>query len=616
MTFAIPITWLILALPFCVATVLASYKAACKRTTNKKRHLAVVGLNIAAYAALLLLLFDPQTTDSEPLKVTVITDQDALPDEAQKFETYSAPWLSKAVEGAPRLPSISALPHIANSPDTVHLLGYGLREADWQKLDSRLKIEWDTPRDAPTGIIDVRWPKVVYVGDTWTVTGTFEASQAAEESEIFKIALADPAGREISMQKVRAGGRFSLSASTPLPGPITYTLEVTDRESTELDKEHIALSVTSPVTTKILLLQSAPGFEARHFSAWAHSYGAQITALSTVSKGRYIIAGSTEPAAASEGMLQSFDFSAFDIVVMDGRAYSDLTDTQRLALDTAIVNGLGLFIQADSALVQQLQEQPDNLLTGISLVPSESRTNAVRPQWPTQLSESDVALPTLPVSAYVEGWAPLVGSEQKGPVSVVKSYGLGRIAVSWLRQSYAWVLAGNKGIYSSYWTYIAGKVGRTTGAARLIPHADNLLPRLGDRLANCGLVNNVSASVQIEHVGAKLTQTQTLAADRFSSDRACSFFEPQNTGWYRRSLLNTDGKSLDSDYFYVFDNNDWAANFAWERRTATKLRVGAQKPDQLTKARVNTRSLFSSALLGILFIVCACLLWTERKLAS
>jgi hypothetical protein len=612
LSFDLPYYWLIPACLITAGSLWLCLRMVFARLAPSPRRRLVAALNILAHGCVLLLLADPQVPSHEGTTVTLVTDSSGT-EILSAQQLYLAPWLQTpgTTEGK-SLPSISALAFLAPEATQLRIIGAGLNREDWRHIPASWRVNWDASA-TPEGLVAINWPQQVNVGEEWVLSGQLMLSES-DASDIFTVSLRDPADREVAARKVKNGDRFMLPARTGIGGPLLYSVQLTDRDGTLLQQEAAPVAVHSQRPPRILVVQSSPSFETRHMSNWASSYGAELYVHTRISKGRYLLRSNNEEAAEHASDALPVDFRAYDMAIMDGRAYLDLEREQKSSLEDAVNAGLGLMIVADSALVEATPSDRSNLLAPFHFEKQEKARNSSLPAW-DGAPKAEIFLPVLPVEITATEGNTIVSAADGSAINVVTSYGMGRVSVSRLRQRFAWATAGETGLYTSYWAHIQKQVSRVESLGRLVPHSSTEITYAGKASAICALNGSSGAVASVARLAYEgEAEAIPLSPDNAGSGRFCSTYVPTAAGWHTRSLHLADGTLIDQDHFYAFAQTDWISNEQRQRILATQDRISRAAEASAEAQFAALKSLIRPLWLGVIFLFAAAVLWAERKI--
>lgn len=582
------------------------------RGISRRRFWIVASLNAIAYGTVVLLLLDPKSPVEHTRAVTLLTDTPI----ATEFDTpiYLAPGITKmdGLEATP-LYALGQLPLKESGLGRLKISGHGLSETDWKALPAGVPIEWTAP--TITGTYDARWPRTVMVGESWHITGKYKAAQDTNPDAIFTVELIDPAGNIVASKRLKSDQAFTLKARTKTAGPLLYRLKVTDRKGDTLSTETVPVFATRPKPTKLMVVQSAPSFEARHMLEWAARFGADLTVQTQISKDRYLSQSSKPEEANQLSPFAPETLAAQDMLVIDGRSLTTLDAVSRAALEEAVHAGLGVLIVADSDLIKSIDDMQGALLAGFELKEVSAQNQSAAPRWPAAATE--MPLPVLPFEIIQKAGTPLVISETGRVLNLMQTKGLGRVALSLLRQRHAWATSGDTALYAAYWSYIMAELARPSVYDRIVPPAENKIARVADKTTVCALGTNPNLKLEIKGTGAAHTFSRTaqLVPEQAGSPRSCAAYYPQTSGWYEvRLFLENESTPLDNAYIYAHARKDWAAVDAQERQAATAIRMERTSNQEAPPTSTQMGKAIPPFWLWLTLVITAALLWIERKL--
>lgn len=584
------------------------------RGISSRRFWIVASLNAIAYGTLVLLLLDPKSPIEHTRAATLLTEAPTAPATGFNAPIYLAPGIAE-VDGLEATPlyALGQLPLKEPGLGKLKISGHGLSEAGWLEIPANVPVEWTAP--AFTGIYDARWPRTVMVGESWHITGKYKAAADTNPDAIFTAELIDPAGNIVASKRLKSDQAFTLTARTKTAGPLLYRLKVTDRKGDTLSTETVPVFATRPKPTKLMVVQSAPSFEARHMLEWAARFGADLTVQTQISKDRYLTQSSKPDAPNQLSPFAPELLAAQDMLVIDGRSLTSLDAVSRVSLEEAVHAGLGVLVVADSNLIKSIDDMQGMLLAGFELKEVSAQNQSAAPRWPTAATE--MPLPVLPFQIIPKDGTPLVISETGRVLNLMKTKGLGRVALSLVRQRHAWATSGDTALYAAYWSYIMAELARPTPHDRIVPPAENKIARVADKTTVCALGTTPNLMLEIKGTGAAHTFSPTtqLVPEQAGSPRSCAAFYPQTSGWYHARLLSeSESTPLDKVYIYAHARKDWAAVDAQERQAATAIRMAHTFNQEATPTSTQMGKAIPPFWLWLTFVITAALLWIERKL--
>ncbi|MFT4926076.1 MAG: hypothetical protein ACI8WB_002174 [Phenylobacterium sp.] len=585
-----------------VSLLLTLYRAKQRLVGKSWRFIGVACLNVVASLVLAAWLTNLSFEHETQERVLLITDATAAVEQADFDGRYSL-----VADGPVEQISDPAMIRLAH-PNLTELTvqGYGLHAGQWSAF-AGVKINHQTgPVDA--GLVDLRWPRQLMAGNSLTVSGRYQ--QAVNDNLIKTVQLLDPAGTVVSTARVRNNESFNLSAIPKAVGHFEYAVQLVDGQS-----EPVPVEIVTPPPAKLLVIQSAPSFESKHLKNWASEQGAALLLLTTISKDKTLSLSVNLPKGPSQELSLAL-LSDFDLLVMDGRALVNLSALQQQWLQQAVNQGLGLLVIADNALSKA--EQRPALLSSFSLIPMPDALTgqpSVLPNWPTKRAkkQSELVFAYQPVTINASQGVVLVRAA-KQVLSLYQPQGLGKVALSIVKDRYRWRLNGDMQTYSHYWQWMFSQLARTRSDSRFVAPSEDRLNLVNHRRQTCVISPLKTLSVFTTELGVE--STLPLAIDRFNPYRQCIHDWPKKAGWQRFELQDSNANTVDVVHRFTFAPQQWQSWQQNQRLKATTefIQAQAQIP------RSNTSSLTYKPInpnwYWWLLMMCASFLWLERKLSD
>ncbi len=497
---------------------------------------------------------------------------------------------------------------LLNHPNltSLTLKGYGLRAAQWLPFTG-VKLEHQPPK-LEAGPVELSWNRQLLLGNRFTIAGRYQNSNV---NGIVTVKLLDPAGTVIAQTRIKNHQTFQLTDTPKAMGNYNYRLNVVSEKNELLNDEVIPLVVSKAPAAKILVVQSAPSFESKHLKNWASSQGASLLILTTISKDKFI----TNSVNMAEDTPRQFTpelLNDFDLTIMDGRALINLSSVHQQWLNQAVDQGLGLYVMADDDLIKVADlpetELPE-IVSSFSFEPIKGLQigrSLTIPNWSG--NHSELAFDLMPYIIDAEQGELLLAGSKKRQLSVLKSKGKGKVAVSILKGRYRWLLNGNLQTYSHYWQRLLSRMARVRSDSRFIAQAKNELNVTSLRSEICVLSDKQGLKLSVDD------KVLNLSSDSVNPYRHCAFYWPQQAGWQRYVLSDVDGNELDTTARYTFSPQQWQS---WQQSqrlsdtadfiTQNKQRATAPAVQDYDYQPVNALWYWW------MLVVCGSLLWLERK---
>ncbi|GHF19157.1 hypothetical protein GCM10017044_12140 [Kordiimonas sediminis] len=589
-----------------VALMLTLPKVRRRLAGSPVRLVGVTLLNLLAAGALFLLGLDIRTSDQSPQNIILLTDP-STPAPAQTGSQVFTLVETGTQKDTIRLHDIGQLALKVPAIDTLTLVGNGLDAPELNTLPPVQNLEWQPPQIS--GFADMRWQRSLTVGEPLQIYGRYITG--GDTDKILRIKLLDPAGDEIGTVNTKSDAPFILSAVPRAEGHLAYQLVATERDGTVLHTENLYLFVTAVNPARILVVQSAPSYETQHLKNWAKEFGAKMLIQSQISKDRFLTQTVNFPDAPTNTIFTSDTLRNFDLMIIDGRFYAGMDSEQRNTLEMAVTGGLGLFILADRELIAAVQAG-DIRVGAVAIEGQDPAPETVTPVWPG--ITSDIPLPVLAVALKGNSASPLLQSTDGKVLSVSTPQGLGKIAVSILRERYILATSGERSAYAAYWAHILRSLGRADAAVRIVPEPSDQIALVDRANRLCALTADSGIKFQIRTVRQDTEETVQANQDSLGAPLWCAVHYARESGWHRVTAETADGEKAESA-FYVYAANDFSAQAQYSRQQATKryqerlLNGGQPETSAFTQ-----RTPIDKTWLWISFIILASLLWIERKI--
>ena len=567
------------------------------------RRAGVAVLNATACLAIFALLAPPVLLRPAADSVILLTEG-AQSAPGAGANVYVTPGAGDYGRAPGYLLDAGQLPLREPAVGSLTVTGHGLEAAQWQRFPDDLTIRFDPP--PLNGLVAAAWQRSLPQGEPLIVTGRY--LEALPENAT-TIELLDPAGLTVAAHDLLSGDAFELIARPKAPGLLEYRLRVLG-DAGELHAEPVPVYVRTGERPLLYVLQSAPSFETRQLRNWAGDSGATMVVDTVVTQGRELRQLVNADQLADDRLSPAL-LGTTGLAVVDGRTWAGLETARRAWFEAAVREGMGLLILADADLAAYL-DGDDTLLQGFGLAEREREQDGHVPVWEGSESEQRLPLPGLEL-VHRDG-AALTRTESGEVVEAYRNFGLGRVAISVLRERHRWLTSGDGATYTAYWARLMGRLGRPGPLPHLLPPADDTWPRPDQRVRICAMAGDTDVSFEVAPLQGQPTLEPGSAAPSVGGPRRCAAFWPGQAGWHRARLYaGAAGEWSSEAYFYVFGEQQWQAHWRYSRQQATLQRASTSPADQaeMTRmARVDIDPLWP----WLVFMISAGLLWLERRL--
>lgn len=437
-----------------------------------------------------------------------------------------------ALPEAPALPGVERVPDLATAlrmrPGTarVRVVGTGLEARDREGLQG-VAVAFE-PALLPRGLVELDMSSTAVAGGALRLDGRVHGVPDGFAE------LRDPGRRRVDRVALSADGRFTLTATTRVPGAAVFGLRILDARQRVVETVALPVQIEAEPAPRVLVLAGAPGPELKFLRRWMQDAGLAMHTQIGVGGGVQL---GDAPIALNAGSL-----ARFDLLILDERAWSGLGDAQRAAVTDATNAGLGVLLRVTAALSDIERRR----LRALGFAVDAGRdAHVVRLAQPTRdedalrarlgpgtrdapvLSDAAVAdAPSLNRRALrittADGLT-LVSAANGAPLALFRAQGRGRIAVWTLTDSYRLVLAGRSDLHGALWSDAVAVLARAHPRRAFEIEGER---RQGERIALCGVGKEA-------RVTAPQGAQTVLHVDPATGARACGAFWPREAGWHR-----------------------------------------------------------------------------------
>lgn len=614
--------WVIVLAALLLVSLLLVVHSATRRLIRRAplRMLAVVALNIVAYAVVLLILVEPRFSQPVEQTVTLLTEGTELAGISitDPQGLYVAPGVpapsgeQQGLKSANWLLNIGQLNLREPALHAINIHGYGLDQDQWQNFPDHIQIDFNPP--AINGFTSMRWQRSLVEGETLIVNGVY---QAPNENAIIELRLLDPAANVVDESRVKSGQAFSMTTAVKTRGNLEFILQAWDSERL-LSEQLVPFESGSGTQFSIMIRQSAPSFETRALKNYAASRGHRLRLNTDISKGKVLSQSANLPGVVDTSFSPTV-LAEQDVLIMDGRTLVNLPLTQREWLITAVDNGLGLLVLADSALLRHFGQLNTTLLDGFYLSPLTEAETMIIPRllshgtsnWQGTLQGAAMQLTGDAADVLID--------DGHGRSQVIRRpRGLGYTSISLIHHSHSWLTSGQQADWGEYWSAIIAGIARQRGGSYLLPSEEMEFNRLSQRVEICAFTDEKSANLAIHTdtaPGSQVLFKLQLASDKLGSPLRCAYFWPEAGGWHQVRLLSDGRQSiLDEKAIYVFHPDQWLTQQRWQRVQATRTRLFDNTPTHRSTREKWVSEPISPFWLWLTLVLSASILWLERKL--
>lgn len=504
---------------------------------------------------------------------------------------------------------------------SLQIDGDGLTNRQIDRLTSNQKIRIDKvvyqpPTEISIGMIDPVWNKKINLGDSFNLKITLKSAGELHKSknlldDQYRLQFIDPVGQIVSEQPIAHNEKIEVSSRPRVSGLHTYKLQLLDANDDIVSTELIPVEVTKIANAKILIMQSSPSFETKQMQNWAAESGALVVLNSIVSKDinfsrlTNIDLESREFYKNIEPSLGLLD--KFDLLVLDPRRYLSFTSKQKKTIASSIKNGLGVILLADSSLIKSR-----GLFS--NLVPEVLSINALKQTTKSLVyflnnendrADSTLLVSNLPVSLTASSIGIELATKDTSKISSLAYYdfnrilenkngelllasyslGLGKVAVSIVKDTYQWISNGEKETHGQYWQVLVKEVARRKDRDISWFTEVNINNKTANSLSHVNKKNVLCIRSNTNRQINKFATVRPLSKEKTKqrillnrspvvADKFCASYWPTHHGWQKLELFGPDkdeSVKFETLYFYVHKNDAWSADQSNRRIRSTLI---------------------------------------------
>lgn len=551
---------------------------------------------------------------------------------------------------------ISELATLEPNLNQLDIYGDGLTSSQWQQVEP-IKTQF-YPSNLKSGFVNLQWRKQVTLGESVNFTAALQISrQSTRFDRIHTVQLIDVSGEILADVKVKHGDAFRFNFTPKTIGQHIYRIHLleksaTDEKNTILIDDPIAVNVTESIVPKVLIIQSSPQYETKHFKHWLTEHNGKLLTLTQISKSHVMteevnmandLSAYDNFSFTNKGKINSLDamltaviLDHFELLIIDAKALLSFESDTLALLENAVHNGLGVLINIDEVLIKSIESNKLALLSGFKQQSriSEESTNTennnkqVRLNWFSNSSEHFIDANNIDLRSFSA--KSIVFDQKKQPLVISNNFGKGKIALTTITSSFQLRLNGLYNEYSQFWQFMTSELASNKQQMFWLPQPYQEIIFKGDMVKACMLaekelvklsdVNSSQAKLpKVIQLNSQQDETILLLNSHATAQNEyCSAYFSNNAGWQQLlfSAENDNNHSLNkSQYIYHYAKRDW---LAWQQSLTHSINAEKAKLSKLTSDNTINKehSVPVNKLIAFLVLfICSSFLWIERKLS-
>jgi hypothetical protein len=431
------------------------------------------------------------------------------------------PWRPGAADAAREIPPLGRWSDLGQAPGW-QLRGAGLSSEEWRGVPPGVALEPDASFTA-RGLVDVRWPRRVTLGDPVTVAGRYRP-----EGSAVVLRLSGPGGVEAESAPLDdASPEFRLSMVPRAVGRLLLDLEERSSEGTPLRRHTLDVVVAPPTYPRVRIVAERASADASALRRWLAARGAEVELRVALGGGTV---ASSPPLRLADRALEAAESE--DLLVTFAAATSGNGGGEAATAAVSLRTARGADLVPLALAAPPDDPKPASAATPVR-DPLVTSTQGAAFAWSTE--DAARAAPAAPIRIERVG----------APDLRVESLVVG---------SYRFLLRGDEASYAELWSTLLEAVR----APRPSPRCEMAGgPVREDRPV--ALVCRADRPPRLILVGGETAPSEEIAtaAHPLDAGRFDAVVWPRGEGW-RRLMASDRGRVADVE-FYVQPRDSWSA---------------------------------------------------------
>ncbi len=473
----------------------------------------------------------------------------------------------------------------------INIYGYGLDEVQLAQLQGyQLSFH---PSPTPAGINSVTWQKKIKETENLIVQGVYNNTLNQDvKLKLFGLG----ANLDSTIVKANSKSNFSFNNQPKLSGKAVYQVIATKGKDT-ISADQLAFQVLPKQKLQVLILASFPDFEYKFLKTWLYEKQYQVVFRSQITKDKYTSSFLNTKAVAVSQINQKL-LNEMDVLLIDEDEMSAISAGERIAIYTAVSNGMGLIIRLTNP------KAAANIPTyGRYIVPSTAALGIQLKAVNENMKFDDLPFPQTLFLEETPNDQALFKSKTGKAVVKTQLNGKGKIIISSLASTYQWELAGKKGDYALFWSSLFLKAAKKEVINQSLTYSPQFLTVGSSASLIINLKTDGVPTIAFNAITLNPNQNMELPF------RWNAMFWPTLIGWNEVKINNT------SESIFIYPKTDWEALRNTQKLNLNISYASQHKIDQkLVKvAIVKVQQEVSKWWFFVVFLCAAAYLWFEQR---
>ena len=462
------------------------------------------------------------------------------------------------------------------------VLGQGIEPFDFWRFENKSVLF--LPGEIPNGVNRLHYAQENRRGNDLNVVGNYKNSQKGN-----RLILADPAGNKMDsvVFAEKKPAQFQLGTSLKVSGNFVYALKELDSLGNLLNSDPLPVSVQEKVPLNVLVLNAYPSFETKYLKNFLAEGKHRLLVRTQISKDRYKTENFNREKTAISTITEE-NLKDFDLLILDVYSLRSLSGNQKMVLEGAVHNGLGVFVQPE--------EDFSTISKFLSMDLQKDGLTAI------ELDE----FPGVPFTKYPFQVADQFGPESiqtsaGKPIGFYKKSGKGRIGTTLLASTFQLVLNGNEAVYRKVWSDLASRIARREGMG--LEWEGEGFRATKNEPYRFKVRTSLKAPRIFDAQGNAIPVRRDLELD----DLWYGVYYPKKTGW---NILMSPQDSVAKLKFFVTEASNWKSVHATQKYRENQILFDSTNSGLTTS---NETEAISPFWFFLCFLLCLTFLWVEPK---
>ena len=491
------------------------------------------------------------------------------------------------------IPDLSRLSEDSLKISSVHIFGFGLPQNELVHLKIR-DVRFH-PGQIKNRISSIAWNQNLKSGENLIVQGSYDNASATDAKIILN-------NFDTNLDSVilpsKQTSPFQLSAAPKHIDKAIYSISVISSGDT-VETNPLPVEVKSPAPINILVLASSPDFENKFLKNWLAENDYGFAVRTSISKNKYdkqfVNFSQASLDRITVSLLEKFDVVIADVAALNAMPSSDLSNLRTYVE----VRGGGLIVKSGSG--QKSIAFHSSYFPVVEI--RESALYTTKLNFGANHISSALKIEGPLYIRSVAGTQPLIKDQQMRIVTNSRMFGLGKVIVTTVPNSYAWWLAGDTDDYTAYWTLLLKKAAKQISVSHRW-QLSSPMPHQHEEI-----------HFRLHSLNAEIPQAQSGGETLYPQQNFFLPYEwnltywPIRQGW--QALTYNNGPTT---WWYTFDEEDWQGIKATEKTMATKKFAAMPDLNEVGGAiKEESNLLIPKYYFFFLFILASGFLWFEKK---